>query len=251
MSDEPKILLIDIETIPNTVTSWSLKVDGYLDHDNILVERSIICIAWKWLGSEKIHSASVLSHPSKRKGVPDAGVLTKIHGALSQADAIIAHNGDRFDVPWILTRLLLTDLPPLPPIPTIDTKLIAKRRFLFNSNRLDYLGKFLGVGQKIKTDFGLWLRAMKGSKKAIEEMVRYNREDVALLERVYLKLRPHVPAQKVNRNLWASEPVCPSCGSPDLAPRGIGRNRVSEYRRMNCRSCGAWSSQPMNSKVVR
>jgi len=162
----------------------------------------------------------------------------------------VAHNGDRFDVPWIMGRLVLTNLPPPPPVLTIDTKKIAKSRFMFNSNRLDYLGKYLGVGRKIKTDYDLWLDAMHGSRKAIEKMVRYNREDVALLERVYIKLRPFVPA-KLNMNHWMDGDACPTCGSEDLQSRGIGANAASTYRRLQCMTCGAWAKKPMNSKVVR
>ena len=253
MSDknEPRVLLLDIETLPNTVTSWGLKVDGYLSHDNILEERSIVCASWKWLGGGQVHSASVLTHRSKDKEIPDLGVLRKLHGVMSEADCLVAHNGDRFDVPWIMARMVLTDLPPLRPVPTIDTKKIAKSRFLFNSNRLDYLGKYLKVGRKIETDFGLWLEAMKGSRKAIEKMVVYNREDVRLLERVYLKLRPYVPA-RLNMSHWSNDNrACPSCGEAALESRGIGMNRVSTYRRMQCRACRAWSSMPMNSKVAR
>lgn len=250
MKDGPRILLVDIETVPNLVTSWGLKVDGYLGHENIVAERYIVCASWKWLGSQHVHSASVLTHRAK-KGIPDGGILRKLHGVISEADAIVAHNGDRFDVPWIYSRLILTDLAPPKPVPTIDTKKIAKGRFYFNSNRLDYLGKYLGVGQKIRTDYDLWLDAMKGDRKAIEKMVIYNREDVRLLERVYMKLRPFVAA-KINRQHWSSDALtCPSCGADRLESRGLGATAAATYRRLQCRDCGAWARQPMNSKVAR
>ena len=250
MSEAPRILLLDIETLPNVVTSWGLKVDGWLDHANIVQERTIICAAWKWLGSPTVHS-----EPAGKGKVPDLPILRKLHGAMSDADGIVAHNGDRFDLPWIRTRMLLTDLEPPPPVPTIDTFKIAKARFHFNSNRLDYLGKYLGVGRKLKTDFGLWLDAMKGDRKAIERMSEYNREDVRLLERVFLKLRPHVPA-KVNAALWGKAdpkelPECPTCGESALHARGIQRSRVNQSQRFQCKACGAWSSRPTNSKVAR
>ncbi len=37
----------------------------------------------------------------------------------------------------------------------MDTLQWAKRRFLFNSNRLDYLGAFLGLGRKLGSTFKL------------------------------------------------------------------------------------------------
>ncbi|MGH7867674.1 MAG: hypothetical protein ACREP9_08610 [Candidatus Dormibacteraceae bacterium] len=79
----------------------------------------------------------------------------------------MAHNGDYFDIPWVKGRLLFHGLPPMRPIPTIDTKALASRHFYLNSNRLDYLGQYLGVGKKIKTDYDLWLDCMNGDEKAL------------------------------------------------------------------------------------
>lgn len=246
---EPRILLADIETLPNVVTSWGLNVPSkYLSHENILSERSIVCASWKWLGKAKVYSADVLDSPGKHR---DGGILRKLSGAWSQADAIVAHNGDRFDVPWIKTRMIYAGMEPPPPVPTIDTRSLARRHFYFNSNRLDYLGKYLGVGQKIRTDFHLWLDAMKGRREAIAKMVAYNREDVRLLERVYLKLRPFLPA-KVNASQWSTaELACPKCGSDKIHARGLMRLAASTRQRFQCQTCGGWSSKPANSKVIR
>ena len=249
-TNEPKVLLFDIEVTPNVGMFWDPKIpSGYINHENILDERYIICIAWKWLGSEKVHSASILSHPAKY-GLPDGGVLRKFHGVASQADCLIAQNGDKFDVPWVRTRLMLTTLPPLKPIPTIDTKKMAMK-MKFNSNALAYLAKFFALGEKIKTDLDLWKRVLRGEKKAVEEMVAYNRQDVSLLESFYLKIRPHVPAL-LNRQHWSSDRMaCPACGKPELQSRGRGMNRATVYQRMQCQACGAWCSKPMNSTVAR
>ena len=248
---EPRVLLFDIEVTPNLGTFWDPLINGgYINHENIVEERYVICISWKWLGEQRVHSASILTHPSKQKGVPDAGVLRKFHGEWEKADAVIAHNGDKFDVPWIKTRLMLLPLKPLKPLMQIDTRKLAKR-MKFNSNALNYLGRFLSLGQKIKTDLDLWHRVRAGEKKAVEEMVTYNREDVRLLERFYLKIRPHVPSV-VNRALWsAADIACPSCGSSEMQARGKGHNRVTAYHRFQCMACGAWSNKPTSSKVVR
>jgi len=237
-----KILILDIETLPNVVTSWGLWVDGPLSHDNILKERSILCRAWKWLGEKQVHSA--------KAGKTDVGLLKLLSRVINQSDAVVAHNGDHFDIPWIRARLVKHGLKPLKSLPLIDTKLIAKKNFYFNSNRLDYLGKFLGVGSKIHTEYALWLDCMKGDKAAMEKMLRYNREDVRLLERVYLKLRPFVPA-KLNQNLPDKERKCPACGSEELQARGFGCNRVTRYRRYQCQACGHWSSKPEKSNLIR
>ena len=249
---EPRVLFLDLETLPNIVTSWGLKVDGYLDHANILAERTILCASWKWLGVPGVRSISVLD--GKKPGKPaDYKIVRRLAEVLSQSDAVVTHNGDRFDLPWIRTRMVAMGFPPHPPLVSIDTKKIAKDRFYFNSNRLDYLGQFLGVGKKIETNFGLWLRCLQGEKKAIREMVRYNARDVELLEDVYMKLRPFAEA-KLNRTLWAkdhTQRMCPSCGADGLERRGMRVTRTAHHHRYACTSCGAWSSRPVNSKVVR
>jgi len=121
----------------------------------------------------------------------------------------------------------------------VDTLKEARRVASFTSNRLDYLGKFLGFGGKDKTSSGLWLRVLSGCTKSIKEMVKYNKRDVDLLEKVYLKLRPYIKHPNVNR-LGAA---CPKCGSSDLQLRGFGATANGTIKqRAQCKSCGGWSS---------
>lgn len=251
----PRIVLLDIETIPNIVTSWGLKVDGYLGHENILEERYIVCAAWKYLGVPVTHSISVLSRRGK-DGMPDYGIVRKLHDVLSHADAVIAHNGDNFDIRWVLTRIAIAGMQPPPPFKQIDTKKIAKRRFNFNSNRLDYLGRVLKLGNKIKTDYGLWLDCLKGDRAAIRKMVHYNKADVRLLEKVYERLRPFVQSSMAapNAQLWDRDAplTCPTCGESDaLQARGFRRNLASVWQRYQCQKCGAWSARPSGTTVAR
>jgi len=237
---EPRVLLLDIETLPNLVTSWGLRVDGYLSHENIREERYIACAAWKWLGEPRIHSAVAnIGAPSK-----DKPVLQKIHATLEKADAVIGHNGDKFDIPWCMSRFIMQGFPPPKPVVQIDTKKLAKDKFYFNSNRLDYLASRLGLGNKIHTDFDLWLRVMDKAPGALEEMVTYNKHDVTLLEGVYLKMRPYVVA-KLNRALFktsapAISKTCPACGEEMLQVMARNYLRVTTRTSLKCRSCGHW-----------
>lgn len=245
---KPRIILFDIETNPNILTAHSLFPDNrMLPFQGIIQERFMICASWKELGSREVHSTSILEPRPAKKGT-DWTICKKLHEVLSEADAVIAHNGDKFDIPWVNTRLVYHGMKPLPPFIQIDTRKIAKQKFRFNSNRLDYLGQFLGVGRKIKTDYELWLKCLQGDAAAIRKMVEYNKQDVRLLERVYLKLRPFVEA-RLNRVLWG-EP-CPSCGEGTLQARGFAVTRASRWHRFQCTSCGAWSRKPIRSQVVR
>lgn len=236
----PRILLWDIETSLQTAAIFQLAHNDYIHPSNLLSERYIICAAWKWEGEDKVHSVSVLDDPKRYSKNPsdDFYVVEKLHDVLSDADVIIHHNGDSFDKRYLDTRILIHDLPTLPPIPSIDTCKVAKSKLYFNSNKLDYIGKVLKVGQKIHTTPGLWLRVLGGESKAIKEMLEYNKQDVLLLEKVYKKLRPYVSGH-VNRELYGGI-GCPRCGSKKVQSRGYHKAITRTYRRWNCQKCSGW-----------
>jgi len=242
--NQPKILLWDLETSPNIVTSWGLWVNGGLSHENIIQERTIICGSWKWLGRPGIYSTAIdPAHPAN-----DLPVVKSLHAVLSQADAIVAHNGDQFDLKWFNTRAVYHGLLPIPPVVQIDTKKLAKLKFRFNSNRLDYLAQFFKIGKKIKTEFGLWKECMAGDQKALARMVRYNRHDIVLLEGVYLKLAPFIPA-KINTRLFTARETCQNCGSQKTQHRGFSYTSSHKYQRLQCTSCGNWSRSQKAEKI--
>jgi len=181
-------LFFDLETSPNIVLSWRVGRKINIDHDNVLRERSIICIGYKWENDKKAHG---LVWDGKQN---DKAMLKEFVEIANMADELVAHNGDRFDLPWIRTRCIFHGIPMFPNYKTIDTLQWARRRFLFNSNRLDYLGKFLGVGGKIKTEFDLWKRiTLDNDREALERMLVYCKRDVQMLQEVYNKLAPQSP----------------------------------------------------------
>lgn len=238
---EPRVVLWDIETTHNLAAVFQLKQNDYIQADNIVQERYIVCAAWKTLGAKKVEAVSVLDDAARyKKNIhDDYHVVKTLHGVLSNADVIVAHNGDHYDIKFTKGRMLVQGLPPLPPILSIDTLKTARGQFLLNANNLNYLGKILGVGQKKPTKQGLWLRVLAGDPKAVKEMVGYNKTDVTLLEDVFLKLRPFIP-DHVNRQLFGQVGACPRCGSKDIQSRGIHRALTQTYRRFQCQACGGW-----------
>lgn len=237
MNLRPKLrrLFWDIETSPNVVLSWRTGYKINIDHDNILHERAIICIGYKWEGESKVHALTWDDDQSDRE------MLATFLEVAAEADELVAHNGDRFDLPWVKARCAHHGLPTFPTYKTVDTLQWAKRRFLFNSNRLDYLGAFLGLGRKHSTEFGLWKAiVLQRDAKALRRMVAYCKRDVQLLEDVYAKLAPHVPHKThagvlAGRDKW----TCPHCATTDVfVARGV---RVSaagaKSYQMKCRKC--------------
>jgi hypothetical protein len=67
---------------------------------------------------------------------------------------------------------------------------------------------------------------------------KYNKQDVALLEAVYLKLRPYMP----NHPELVSSPkkICPMCGSDKLHSRGWSFTTAFMKKRYRCQGCGKW-----------
>lgn len=240
MSKGPRILYYDLETSLQLAAIFSLAHNDYINPDALVTERYVICACYKWEGDDKVRSISVLDDPKRyaKNHQDDAYVVKALHKLMSEADVIVGHNADQFDKKYINTRALYHGLPALPPIASIDTYKVAKANFLFNSNRLNYIGKLLGAGEKIQTTPGLWMRVMQGEKAAVREMIDYCKQDVLLLEKVFLKLRPYCSTH-VNRELFG-EVGCPRCGSSDVQSRGIHKAISKTYQRFQCQACGGW-----------
>jgi hypothetical protein len=230
-----RTLFWDIETSLQPVTVFQLAKNDWIDPSAILEERYIICASWMWEGDSTVHAVSVLDDPERYAKNPhdDRHVVEVLHNLLTQADVLVHHNGDKFDRRYVETRNLAHGLPPLPAVPTIDTYKLAKRHFLFNSNKLNYIGQFLGVGKKLATTPHLWMDVYRGKSDAITAMVRYNKQDVRLLHRVYHKLKAY--------GQLPSQAGCPRCGSVALQSRGVARTRTRTYQRFQCQLCRGWS----------
>lgn len=236
-----KRLFFDIETSYSVMASFSLW-PKHISHNNILEEWYIICAAWKWEGKKKIHVA-------KSYDKDDREIIKKLGEAIKEADEIVYHNGRKFDFKKLQTRNIFHRLPPIPKPRETDTLIQAKRHFGFTSNRLDYIGHYLKVGGKIHTSNELWLDSLKGQKKAINEMAKYNKRDVELLEDVFQAMRPYID---VGYNMNISEQIgdkCHKCGSSNLVVHGWRYTKTCKYRRYNCKDCGAWPSSGIREKI--
>ena len=179
-NNQGKILIYDIETSYNIGKFWRAGYNLNINPGDIIHERAIICISYKWLGEEQVYSLTW------DKNQCDKFLLEQFIPILDEADMIVAHNGDRYDLKFIKTRALKHNLKMLINYKQFDTLKVAKAKFMFNSNKLDYISKFLGAEGKISTEMKLWDDIiLRKCPKALIQMLDYCDEDVRQLEVVY------------------------------------------------------------------
>jgi DNA polymerase elongation subunit (family B) len=236
-----RILLYDIETSPSIGAFYDLYREG-----NILwtiEEWRILSFAFKWYGEKTTHCRTLKDY-SLYSSDPknDKELVEDLYSLFQEADIIIGHNGDRFDIRKTNARFIRHGLTPPAPYKTVDTLKVAKKYFKFDSNRLDSLGEYLGVGRKIKTGgTELWRSVMDGDDKSWALMKRYNKQDVVLLENVYNVLRPWIHNHPIV-HFSDEELKCRVCGSTNLTRRGFSytASGKSKTQRYVC-ECGKWT----------
>ena len=233
-----KILIWDIESSLNEVLCFDTHEQN-IQPDNIIVERYIHCIAYRWYGEKTVHLISQLDDPHFKKHIhSDEYVLRKFREVISQADAWVAHYGSHFDIKMVNGRLLLNGLEPLPNIKSYDTCILARSHFKLNYNNLDYLAKSLGYKGKTHNAQGLWRRCFEGDVKSLKQMGNYCKNDVDILTYVFEKLLPFLKTHPITpKNVLCQNPICQS---NDIEYRGYCVNKTGKHRRYQCKHCGSW-----------
>jgi len=237
-----KILFYDIESLPNKGFIWNTR-DPSGQH-MITKDEAIMTIAYKWLGDKK---GKVLV---TKKPYSDKEILKEFAKVWAKADYVVGHYSDKFDQKYVAYRLLVNGLDPLAPVKAVDTYKMARKHFKFVSNRLDFIGRILGVGRKNPMGWSDWEACANGNAKALEKMAKYNLQDVELLEAVFMKMLPHCSSCPINFNILIGADVhcCPSCGTALVQKRGYILNKTRKLQRYQCMVCAAWSSGPMEDK---
>jgi transposase-like protein len=230
-----KRLFFDLEVSPNIVFSWRSGYNLNIDPDNIIEERKIICVCWKWEGEDEVHS---LTWDKKQN---DKKLLKDFIKVLNSAHEIVGHNSDRFDTKWLRTRAIIQGVDMLAHYVSIDTLKKAKNGFYFNSNKLDYLGKvLLGQGKLENGGFDTWRKiVLDKDEEALERMVNYCKKDVQILEQVFHKLEPYIkPTQHYGVMFGEEKFSCPHCSSYNIRRHAMYATAAGTIKyQMRCKSC--------------
>lgn len=252
----PRVVLFDLEILPNleeALKSWT-SLSAYPGITLRASITSILCCGWKVLGEKKTHCINAWDFPRWKKSVnDDRAVVEAIYEVLKDADCVVTHNGKRFDWKFLQTRLLFHGLPPLPRIHHVDTCAEAKKNIFVLNNRLNTLAQFFTEDEKLEHDgWKLWVQCHGREKKALKVMEEYCKQDVAVLEKIFLKLRPMITSLP-NYNLFnpAKEMVCPNCGSTRLTGNGYRITRTRRYKRVRCQDCGTSAQLDAREELPR
>lgn len=243
MKSGPRLLFLDIETAPILMASWSMRSP---EASAVWVERDtfILMFSYKWAHEKTVKTCCLPDFPRYARNRYDdkalCGVLSRL---LDKADIVCAHNGDAFDIKKVNSRLIVNGYAKPSPFKTIDTLKIARRAFKFDSSKLDNIGRYLAEGRKIpNTGAALWRGCVDGDLKSWRTMRSYGRQDTALLERVYHRLKSWAPTHP-DMNLYDKTRLahaCPTCRSTRVQRRGVMIKIATRRARFHCQDCGHW-----------
>lgn len=237
MPRRAKVLLLDIETAPSLGWVWKM-----YEANVLALERDwfMLCFSYQWLGEKRARNRALPDYPrlyAKDKS-NDRDLVRDLWKLLDEADVVVAHNGDAFDLRKSNARLVYHKLPPPRPYKTVDTLKIARRFFAFSSNKLDDLGAYLGVGRKVRhSGMHLWFGCMSGDRKSWALMSRYCNGDVELLGRVYDRLKGW-STNHPDLTMYSREDTCPVCESYNVKRNGFRVTRGGKRQERQCQDCG-------------
>lgn len=182
------ILYFDLEVSKSKFYSYGTRVPStYLNIDDLIAEYYIIAWSASYVGKDKVYSGCVT--PEQARMWNDGEILKPLRDLMDSADILAGHNVDRYDVKRVNTRLLLNGMEPVTGKKTYDTLKIARAKFAFESNKLDYISQRLGFRPKDDIRNSDWLKIVdNGDEATLKKVARYCRGDVVngkgILERL-------------------------------------------------------------------
>jgi uncharacterized protein YprB with RNaseH-like and TPR domain len=235
---DQKVLFFDIETSYVKAKVWR-PGKQHVNVSNIEGVPRIICVSYKWLGEDKVHTLTW------DKNQNDKQLVKKFIKIMAEANELVAHNGDRFDIKQIRTRAFLNGELMFTKYRSFDTLKKSRGFFSFLSNKLDYLGQVAEIGRKLDHEgIYLWEQVQEGKTQKIREdylkkMVAYCEQDVILLEDFYSLIRPYV-SHNTNHAVanGGSKWQCPSCASKNVQFHHMDTTAMGYIKRhMKCNKC--------------
>ena len=172
------ILYLDIEVSKSLYFNYGNRVpSGWMNTDDLFKPRYIICWSASYVGTDKVWSECVTSKEARKWS--DKRILPRLQELMMSADILAGHNLDAFDLKHCNARFLLNGIEPVIGKKTLDTLKIARSKFKFESNKLDYISQILGFRPKDDIRNSDWLKVVTtGDEATLKKIAKYCRGDV-------------------------------------------------------------------------
>lgn len=249
-----RVLILDIETSPLLAHLWNLFTRTPQSYDMVIEDTYMMSIAWKWADEEEIQCRTLYDeYGPHRVGdcEDDSPLLRLCWRLLDEANVVVAHNGDNFDLKTIRTRMLANGLTRPSPYRQVDTLKIAKREFKFPNNRLNTIAQYLYGDKKNQTGgIELWKGCLAWDEEAWAKMKDYNIQDVALLSNLYNDIRSWDRSHP-NLAIMNGAGTCGVCGSEDLEKtERVAYTNAGAWEVWRCNDCGGMHRGRQNIKYT-
>lgn len=252
--EKPKVLYLDLEISPALIYAY-----GAYEVNALKVKQPpmIVSYAWQWEGEKTIHCKILPDYPQYKSGIlnlTDKYICRDLYDLMNEADILVGHNFQKFDLKQAKARFFLNGFPPTKKWVVEDTLVIARRYFGFIKNNLDYLSEESGdVGKtKVKHSDVIW-GCLDGDMKDWEDLRTYNKRDIVITRNRYKDLGPWHETG-FNKNLiYRRDNACPHCLATKSKKDGLNKKGKVYWRQVyRCLSCWRrWSGEKIEKEVER
>lgn len=243
-----RILLTDIECAPAKAHVWGL-FNQNIGLSQVLEDPRIMGFGAKWLGDKRVQWYSEYHNDR-------ISMLTKARDLLDEADVVVTYNGRSFDTPWLQGEFAVEGIAAPSPFKQIDLYQVIKRNMRFLSHKLAYVSARLVDDTKVShAGHQMWVDCLEGEEprkgKAWNNMRRYCKQDVNLLEPMFHECKPYFPAA-VNFAVYnpGDELACQKCAGTNLESRGVAYTAQRAFAQYRCRDCGGWTRDSKSSWAI-
>jgi DNA polymerase elongation subunit (family B) len=235
ISRPPKILVFDIECTGMILESYGLYNQNH-NHKDIIEDWSMLSYAAWFVNEDKIH---YLDNRYSLDYRDDRQIIEGLYHLISQADWIIGHNSDKFDIKKFNTKAEKYELPARHDAIQYDTIKMLKARYALPSFSLDYAAQYFELKER-KSSHGkfpgksLFNECKNGNQDAWLELEQYNKQDVKVTWELFQRLAKH--DKRINLTAFYQKQTC-ICGNQSFFKNGLKYARNGVFQSWRCHQC--------------